>query len=233
MRYILALFCLIPCFTEVKAQDQAMIRRDSLKARLAFDSAYIFRTTMAKPYLRVENRNSFITSERVNLLGFMAGATFFEKHTFCLGYYFLGIDPRTIRRLSLRLRSKDFLDLHYFNFSYVHVLVNQRYLQINVPLEAGFGRYTLELKDSTDHPIGKTIGNFVPFNAGVQFIFKPIKWAGFSITGGYRYVQQRELELSLKGWYYSLGVWIDARHLYRTGKYYLRKRKYQKEINRL
>lgn len=230
MKYIPALLYFFLCLNAVRAQDASLQRRDSLRQKLEKDSARIFRKTLAKPYCRAENRNSFITKERVNLLGFMVGATFVEKHTFCVGYYFLGIDPKTIRKFTVDFRSKEILDLHYFNVSYVHVLLNKRFVQVNIPLEAGYGTYKLELKDNLNNPLGTTHGNFVPFNGGVQFIFKPIKWAGLSTTGGYRYVQQGDLEVSLRGWYYSIGIWLDARHLIRTGRYYLVKRKYTRQL---
>jgi hypothetical protein len=229
--FVSFLLCLLFMHTSF-AQNGGDKKRleDSLKQKLQKDSARIFRTTIAKPYSRIENRNSFITSEKVNLLGFMLGATFYDKHTFAVGYYFLGRDPTTIRSLRDNLRDKELMELSYINFSYIHVLINKRFLQINIPFEVGLGKYRLKNKDTLNpEPIYLT-GDIVPFNAGVQFIFKPVRWAGLSTTGGYRYVRQGELDFSLRGWYYSVGVWLDMRHLIRMGRYYAKKRTYNKKI---
>src|SRR4051812_48451822 len=91
MRSLLGLLVLLCVVENSFAQDQETKQRklDSLNRQLQHDSAYIYRPRLAKPYLRLENRYSFISREPVSLVGFLAGATFLEKHILCAGYYTL------------------------------------------------------------------------------------------------------------------------------------------------
>ncbi len=101
MRAYIKLFILV-CFIESGYSQESLIKSkqaDSLQTKLANDSAYIFRKTKAKLYLRVENRRSFISQESINLFGFLAGVTLFEKHILCTGYY--GMDKRSKKAIDI------------------------------------------------------------------------------------------------------------------------------------
>jgi hypothetical protein len=205
---------------------------DSLAAKLKKDSAFIYRRTIARPYLRLENRRAFIVSEKVNFLGFLAGANLHERHIVCAGYYFLDRKSRALiplRDLSGAGTSR-FSKFGYFVLSYQYILLNLRYVQLNTPLEAGYGSY------ATDNPTGIAItnaGNFLPLCAGLQLILKPFKFAGVSASGGYRYVRHDLLSISFNGIYYSFGVWVDARYLFRGLRYHLVKQKYRETVRSL
>lgn len=236
--YITLLF--LVCFMENCYSQEGIIRNsqaDSLQTKLATDSAYIFRKTKAKLYLRVENRRSFISQESINLFGFLAGVTLFEKHILCAGYY--GMDKRSKKAIDIIDNARyvnQYLNLNYYNFAYQYIIFNKRYVQLNAPVEVGLGRYRIRVTDSLDRPIRHLSGDFVPINAGLLCILKPVKWAGISLLGGYRYVrdeQIRQIKLNFRGWYYSIGIWIDARQLLRNGNYYLRKRKYHRDLHAL
>ncbi len=208
---------------------------DSLKQILMQDSSHIFRVTKAKPYLRLESRNSFINKEPVRLFGFLAGATFFERHVLCAGFYFLDKSKdNPLALLDQNTNTNHFLSLNYLDFSYQYVLLNFKYIQLNIPLEMGYGKYKVDITDNSNNIIGTSNGNVAPISGGAQLIFKPIKWLGISAMGGYRFIKQKEGLLSLRGWYYTAGVWVDARHLIRNFNYYvLKKRKYKKELKNL
>jgi hypothetical protein len=233
-------FILLPCvyllFNQTLALAQSTTVVDSLEKQLTKDSAYIFRPKPAKPYLRVENKSSFISKEPVNLAGFLAGATFYEKHVFCAGYYIL--NRRTQKAIELidenKVTTREYLKLNYFVFSYQYVLINKKYLQINTPFELGYGLYKTRTTDIKDNFITESKGEIVPLSAGLQFIFKPIKWLGISCIGGYRLVlQERNTTLNFTGLFYSFGLWVDARYLYRNTLYFNKKRKYRKALAQL
>ena len=238
MRCISSLILLV-CWVNISfAQADGLKKQklDSLSQQLKKDSAHIFRCTLAKPYLRLENRYSFISREPVNLVGFLAGATFLEKHIICAGYYTLNrftqksidlVDDSGIAR-------REYLILNYFIFSYQYVLLNKRFLQINTPFEIGYGLYSTRTTDNLDNYLKKSNGNIVPISAGLQFIFKPVKWAGISCVGGYRHVvQEKNIDLHFKGFYYSFGLWIDARHVIRSVHYHFTKKKYRQAVEQL
>ncbi len=235
MRLCVFIF-LISCSASLCAQKNLKVKKDSLRNQLSKDSTFIFRPTFAKPYLRVENQNSFISREQVNLLGFLVGATFVEKHTFALGYYFL--DTREKKPISLITNSNgstnNYVDLNYYLLVYQYVLFNKRYVQLNVPIGLGYGLYDVSVRDSLDQYIGSEKGRILPFLTGVQLILKPVRWAGISGTGGYRFLSDKKnTDLSFKGWYYSFGLWVDARQVIRNVKYYFKKKNYKEELRRL
>lgn len=239
MRFLFALLILISAEGLTFAQKSTDLKQqkiDSLTEKLRKDSAFIFRPKYSKPYLRVENRYSFISKEPVNLAGFMAGVTLVERHILCAGYY-------TLNRLTQKsidvtdennVTRREYLILNYFITSYQYVLLNKRYLQINAPIEIGYGLYSTRTTDNFDNYLKKSSGNIIPASAGFQFIVKPIRWLGVSCVGGYRHViQQKNINLNFKGFYYSFGLWIDARHVIRYTKYYFKKRGYREELEKI
>lgn len=242
MRFLLALLLVVSVADVTLAQKtqisikQRQHKVDSLTLELRKDSAFIFRPRYSKPYFRVENRYSFISKEPVNLAGFLAGLTLLEKHILCAGYY-------TLNRLTQKsievtdennVTRREYLILNYFITSYQYVVLNKRFIQLNTPLEVGYGFYSTRTTDDLNNYLKKSTGNIIPISAGVQAIFKPIRWAGISCVGGYRHVvQQKNIDLHFKGFYYSFGLWIDARHVIRHTKYYFKKREYHENIEKL
>jgi hypothetical protein len=200
---------------------------DSLSALLRKDSAHIFRKTLAKPYLKIDNRNSFILDQPIDFYGGMIGATFWDRHTLAAGYYFLDKKSRRPVETNGKGTTQQFLRLTYFNFAYQLVVLNTRYVQLNLPLEIGAGSVYAKTNDSVAVAVETHFsGRFIPYSAGLQAIGKITKWLGVSLTGGYRYVYHNKLNLQFNGVYYSYGVWIDARHLFRSFRYSNARKKY-------
>lgn len=226
-RFVLLLF-LIPA---KQLLSQNTLLKDSLTIQLSKDSLRIYKQTKAKLYLRLESRNSFINREPVRLYGFLAGATFFERHIICGGIY--SLDKRKespLSNLDRRHNANHFLSLSYVDVSYQYVLFNHRYVQFNIPLEIGYGKF--RVSSEIKGPGGNFSGYFVPIGASVQVICKPIRWAGISMIGGYRYVNNKHLRLNLEGFYYSVGLWIDARQVLRDFSYHKKKKKYRKLLEK-
>jgi hypothetical protein len=230
-------FVLLMCWCGFIAGQQVSREQqiDSLKAKLNKDSAWIYRKTIARPYLRLENRRSFIVDERVNFLGVQGGAVLYDRHIISAGYYFL--DKRSKEAISSLDNSdgaiRQFSKLSYYVFSYQYILFNKRFVQLNTPIEIGYGTYGGAFLDSAQTVSGNFDGTFVPAGAGLQLILKPVRWAGVSGSGGYRYVKQDAIRVRFNGWYYSFGVWIDARYLLREFRYYIQKRSYRRNVREL
>jgi hypothetical protein len=204
---------------------------DSLAARLRKDSMHIYRNTLAKPFLKIENRNTFIIREPVDFYGFMLGATFWNRHTIAAGFYFL--DEKSRRPVAYRNEpglTQQFMRFNYFNFAYQLVLLNRRYVQVNLPFEVGAGSYYARTTDSASGIAGRHYsGTVIPFSIGAQVIGKITRWIGVSGTIGYRYVQNNKTLLQFNGLYYSYGVWVDARHLIRNFRYYRARKGYERQ----
>jgi hypothetical protein len=82
--------------------------------------------------------------------------------------------------------------------------------------------------------IQKTSSLICPIGAGFKFIVKPIKWVGISSMIGYRYIYKKETFLNYDGLYYSIGLWLDFRQIYRDIKYYkIQKRNYKRQVNNI
>jgi hypothetical protein len=217
----------IGIFSQVNAHNSFI---DSLKLQLVKDSTFIYRTTNIKPYLRLESRNSFINKQPVRLFGFLVGATFVEKHVLSAGFYFL--DKRKESPLSIldgRYNVNHFFALNYFDFSYQYILFNTKYFQSFVPIEFGYGKFKITSNNATS-TFSDFSGDFIPISAGVQLIVKPIKWLGISGMAGYRYVKQEQAALNLRGFYYSAGVWVDIRQIYRNYKFQKKKKEFVRKI---
>jgi hypothetical protein len=230
MKHAVFLLSLLPL--AVLSQQNNRRVRDSLVLQLQKDSAHIFRKSIARPYLKVENRNSFLANDHVNFLGFLAGATLYERHIICAGFYSLDKKSRRLIALPQDAGKQEFSKLEYVDFAYQYVLINLKYLQLNVPFEVGYGSYVATVSDSLNRNVKNLDGNFVPFGWGLQFIFKPIRWLGLSASGGYREVKQDAIKLSINGWYYSFGIWLDARLIYRELKYSRHKKRIHHELQK-
>ncbi len=71
----------------------------------------------------------------------------------------------------------------------------------------------------------------MPLGAGAKFIVKHIRWVGISTMIGYRYIPYKQNLLDYDGLYYSLGIWVDFRQIYRDIKYYgVQKKRYRNKV---
>lgn len=97
----------------------------------------------------------------------------------------------------------------------------------------GLGRYVYNLKDETQTKLlWHEQGPIKLSSAGLQVIFKPLKWIGLVGMGGYRFVRFNEkTNLNFNNFYYSYGVWVDIRQIHRDLRFYGFKRpKYRKKV---
>lgn len=128
---------------------------------------------------------------------------------------------RASRRLNDSRTIDRYLLLNYATFFYQYVMLDKRFLEIDVPLEIGFGKFTNKQIDTDNGDvILNESGVIVPTGAGLQFVLKPFRWIGFSTTGGYRYVLDKNVDLDFNGLYYSFGLWLDIRQIYREIKFF-------------
>lgn len=211
----------------------ALTGADSLRKKLAADSAHIYRKTLAKPYLRLEKRNSFVNATRVDFFGFLAGANLHNRHIVSAGYYVLDVRSRAPVTTSENTGSFSFRRMSYVNFCYQYIVHNSRYIQIHLPLEAGYGRYRALVAGGGTSPSEIVErGNFIPLACGAQFIVKALKSAGVTLISGYRYAYHDSEYLRFEGFFYALGVWIDARQIYRDVRWHRTKKRYRREVGR-
>lgn len=213
---------------------QQAVHSDSLRQKLQTDSLRIYRKTSARLFLKLENRYSPIASERVNMLGVMGGVTLHEHHSFFLGYFLMlpeQVAPFVVKLPGLSGNAQSFLDMRYGHIGYQYVLYRRRYFQMNMPFTAGLGTCEVLLQKPGSIEPEQYGGSILPLSAGLQLIVKPLSWLGLSASGGYRYVlQQKNVDLSLHGAYYSFGIWMDGRFVSRHLRYKNKVRIHQRAL---
>lgn len=214
---------------------------DSLKIKFSKDSAHIYRFKKVRPYLAIDKRHSWITNQRstkkiqVAITGFQIGIKLFERHTIGFGSYNIAKESKKAVKLvdqSSIIRYED-LFIHYSTIFYEYVIFNTRYFEMDLPLEIGLGRYVYNLKDeSRTVLLWHEEGPLKISGGGVQIILKPVRWIGLSGMAGYRFATlNNKTNLNFNGFYYSYGVWIDLRQIYRDVKFYAFKRPdYRKKV---
>ncbi len=201
---------------------------DSLTKKLVLDSLHTYRFKKLRPYANVDSRNSFVTSNLTNLSGFQLGVIVNEYHTFGFGIYTLTKFSKSNSPLNA---ISEFNRFGYVNVFYEYFLLNKRYLEIDLPFEVGVGGFKANLRDTSATGLSKIEKWFVPLGAGVKFIVKPARWIGISSMIGYRYIPYKQNLLDYDGLYYSLGVWVDFRQIYRDIKYLgIQKKKYRRDV---
>jgi len=173
--------------------------------------------------LSLDNRESFVQSSAVHVIGFNAGVVLPGRR------WRLGLGGYTLSRNYADLyiyqykngkRTKKLLDtltpqlaLTYFTPNISYVVFQRPWLEVSVPLELGLGRSHYSETDEhgttpTDHR-----GLFVPVELGLAVLVKPTRWVGVSGSVGYR---KSVLEIAYKddfdGMYFSyrLNVFVGA-----------------------
>jgi hypothetical protein len=215
------------------AQNEITKKRklDSLAEKLRNDSLRTYRFKKLRPYGNIDNRNAFIRNP-ASIGGFQLGVIVNEYHTFGGGIYRL--NPTTEKDALIR-NGYRMNGLRYVTIFYEYFLLNKRFVEIDLPFELGIGRYDASLADTTRDTRQRNLaGAFIPLGSAVKLILKPVRWIGVSFMGGYRYALEKQRNLNLNGVYYSVGVWIDFRQVYRDIKYYgYQKKKYRQAVHRL
>ncbi|MBI2721656.1 MAG: hypothetical protein HYX39_05730 [Bacteroidetes bacterium] len=214
-------------------QSDTLRQIDSLKLKLKNDSAAIYRFKKVRPFLSLDNRHSFIKNMPINVQGLQVGMILHEKHTLGIGFYTIRKESKTPVKVKDQNRVvTQALTMNYFTAFYKYALIDRRYIELDVPLELGLGRFDIIIRDSLNVKELKRVGGGVIMGgAGLNLILKPFKWIGLGLMAGYRTMPNKNLRNNFSGLYYSYGVWIDIRQIYRDVKFYgFKKRGYKRAL---
>lgn len=232
--HTLLFVCLIYSAVIFGQNSAKQYRIDSLTTKFKKDSAHIYRFKKVRPYASLDNRNSFIKDAPVNVKGFQLGTILHEKHTVGFGLYSLQNSSKQnfTTKNEKNIIAKRNLTLSYLTLFYQYVIIDTRFFELDVPLEVGLGGYHLSLEDTLAHKIITDKRGGVSLTAGgVNVILKPIKWIGISGTAGYRLALDKNPNLNFSGAYYSIGLWVDIRQIYRDTRFYgFTRKKYRREL---
>ena len=208
-------------------------RIDSLTIKFKKDSAHIYRFKNLRPFAAIDNRNSF-AKDRANVKGFQLGAIIKEKHTVGFGIYSLQDkskhDANTKNENNVQVTRN--LTLNYLTLFYQYVIIDRRFFELDLPLEVGLGSYRVGTEDTIAHRVvSEKRGGVSLTSGGVNMVFKPLKWVGVSGTVGYRIVLDKNPKINFSGAYYSIGLWVDLRQIYRDTRFYgFTRKKYRRHV---
>lgn len=212
-------------------------KSDSLTFDFEKDSTWIYRFKMYRPYVDVDQYQTFINGNNVTERGMSLGVRFKNVHVFGLSIH--GIIARDRRREVNRFSDTVFIaeqtDFRYLSFLYQYTLINNRYVAMFMPTHLGMGRYKITTQDINRlRPALHKEGGAIPASMGLTFVLKPVKWVGISGTGGYRYVLDRNPKHQFSGFFYGYGIWLDIQQIIRDTHFYgFRKPRYKREVKAL
>jgi hypothetical protein len=214
---------------------------DSLRLKFQKDSAHTYRFKKLRPWFALDERNSWIRNEKgtkkvpVTIDGIQAGIILKEKHTIGIGLYTMNGSSQKPVKLSDGNNKITYQELlmKYSTLYYQYEIVDTRFFELDVPIEFGLGRYVYNLKNETQTQLlWREQGLIKISGGGVRMVLKPLRWIGLYGTGGYRIVVfNKKTNLNFNGAYYSYGIWVDIRQIYRDIKFYgFLRPKYRKKV---
>lgn len=234
LKYTLVVVSLI--FLQRALGQSKQFKLDSLKQQFKNDSAWIYRPKRIFPLVAIDQRNTFLKTSRttispVNMWGAKAGVTLFDRHNLGIGVYQIqNISQRTRPRDGAQINQN--LTFQYATVFYEYSFIETRWWEIGIPVEAGYGIYkTTTTNLSTGH-VSTRSGNAFPLGSALDVYFKPTRWFGINVMGGYRYVINNESRLNLNGWFYSIGGAVYIRQIFQDSRYFLKRRVYREEVKK-
>lgn len=167
------------------------------------------------PSLIIDNRNSFVKSSAVRIIGLNVGLIPRGKH------YRLGLAGYTLRRSYSQLytysgkgksaKLKDTftpeLNLTYFTPNFTYIFFHRRFIELSIPVDVGLGRSHYTVTDGKGNTTTASRGFFFPAEVGFGVLLRPTRWGGVSGALGYRLsLKEIDYKEDFNGWYYSYRV---------------------------
>ena len=216
-----------------KITETQLQQCDSLRNKLKADSLHIYRFQKYRPYVNIDQRNSFIRNAPIKVNGIQLGTLVKEKHVIGLGGY--AITTTSKQKVKIKMNKNidvhRELDMNYLTFFYQYVAIDKRYFELDFQAEFGVGKFDLKLYDfkTNNLLISRSAGMLVS-GVGPILVIKPLKWIGITGMAGYRFCFEKNTNLNFNGVFYSYGVWLDIRQIIRDVDYHLvKKRRYRKQ----
>lgn len=173
--------------------------------------------------ISLDNRQSFVQSSAVHIIGLNAGVMLPNRRwRVGLGGYTLSrsYSDLYIYQVKNGKRTKKVistltpeLDLTYFTPNVSYVFFQRRWFEVSLPLEFGLGSSHYTETNQYDQLQTDTRGLFFPVEAGVNVLVKPFRWVGVSGSVGYRKsVFEIDYKEDFDGMYFSyrLNVFVGA-----------------------
>lgn len=185
---------------------------------------------IVRPQLRLDNKISFYRGDSYNIDGIDAGVILKEKIRLTLGYYRLNDQLSGYSKTESGTYFDRRLTLEYGSVNVEFVYHNSRFFTLGIPLEFCFGRNILRYRTSPTDPRLLSNRGFVSLiDFGASGTFKPIRWVGVRLTGGYRRTIINHVPGSrFDGPFISFGIAVNLREVSRDVRMLMLKKKYKR-----
>lgn len=213
-------------------QLHAQSKYDSLKVKLRNDSLKIFKPRIFRLQIALDNRNTFIRKEPVDMRGFAVGFMLFDRFKYGIGLYSIHNIYKGISNVKgIEVFGIRDLRMNYVTWYFDYVFINRRFWEISLPTEAGVGNYNLVIRHSeNDTLISRRSGGVSTVGIALDVTFKPLKYFGLNAMGGLRKTFEKDQYLNFDGAFYALGIKFYLRETQRDIRYAIKKRKYKKAL---
>ena len=202
-------------FSRLNPNDQQKIikyiSKDTAQLRFLNDSIKLTIPKLIRVEARIDSRASTFERTQVNIYGYYLGVMIKSKLSLGLGYYRINsVVPA--QKIIDGVNTSSSLIVNCGSINSELIYYNRRFISLGFPLEFAFGQYNLTntLTDNNEL-IGQQIKFLAFANFGLSGTFKPFKFLGLKLMGGYRksiYPEEKTFEFN--GFYSSLGLFIDV-----------------------
>ena len=191
--------------------------------------------------ISLDNRESFVQSSAVHIIGANAGVVLpGRRWRLGLGGYTLSRDYTALYIYQYKngKRTKKApdtltpqLSLTYLTPNVSYVFFQRPWLEISLPLEVGLGRSHYTVTDQTGKTTTDSRGLFVPVEAGLSVLVKPLRWVGVSGSVGYRKsVFEIDYKDDFDGMYFSYRLNVFVGIIWRDLRQYRQSRHFAREL---
>lgn len=207
---------------------------DTAQLHFLRDSIKIITPKLLSLEARLDSRASSFQKTEVNIYGYYIGVMIKEKLSMGLGYYRIStVLPAKTTINGVNTGTSLVVNCGSINSELIYL--DRRFFSLGFPLEFAFGQYNLTSTNTDNNTLISQQVKFLAFaNFGLSGTFKPFKFVGLKVMGGYRksiYPEEKKFEFN--GLYTSLGLFVDLADILGNIKMYKLMKRYGKVKNAL
>ena len=190
----------------------------------------------------LDNRDSFIQASAVHTIGLNAGVVLLNhrwrlglggytlRHSYADLYIHQYKNGKRTNKIASTLTPQ--LSLAYLTPNVSYVFIRRRWLEVSVPIEIGLGRSHYTQTDQHGNLHLDSRGLFVPVEAGLAVLIKPVRWMGVSGSLGYRKsVFEVDYQEDFDGMYFSYRLNVFAGALWHDWRQHRQHRLWLKQAD--
>jgi hypothetical protein len=169
---------------------------------------------------------SFLRDNSTKYLSVYTGIQYKRKHQFLVGFNitpfwdWYSTTPKTFSNGIIKVVDNNTFYLYFTCLAYQYVLINNKYIKISFPIEAGYGHSYASIYrfNAFDSFFYEASGDYLPTQYGIYNEVKLTKFLGINGALGYRVLvyQKAPVPLNYDGFYYYFGLNIYVGNIYKA-----------------